>query len=39
MLLDTLALKLLDGTFVEGDSINVDLDDTGTIVFRKNSLT
>ena len=36
MLLDTLALKLLDDTFVEGDSIQGDLDDTGDIVFRKN---
>jgi hypothetical protein len=34
-LLDALALKLLDGTFVEGDAITVDLNEDREIVFKK----
>ncbi|MDD5171031.1 MAG: AAA family ATPase, partial [Syntrophales bacterium] len=35
MLLDTLALQLLDGSFTEGDDILVDINDDRKIVFSK----
>ena len=35
MLLDALALRLLDGTFTEGDRIVADLDDNSAITFKK----
>ena len=34
-ILDHLALKILDGTFKEGDNILIDLDKQGAIVFKK----
>jgi len=35
LILDHLALKILDGTFKEGDNILIDLDKQKTIVFKK----
>jgi ATP-dependent Clp protease ATP-binding subunit ClpB len=35
LILDNLAMKILEGTFVEGDHILVDSTDTGDMVFKK----
>ncbi len=35
LLLDNLAMKILEGTFAEGDRIVVDATDTGEMVYRK----
>jgi len=37
LLLDNLSLKLLEGAFVEGDSILADIDDRGGIVFSRKA--
>ncbi|WP_408998081.1 ATP-dependent chaperone ClpB [Syntrophus buswellii] len=37
LLLDSLSLKLLEGAFVEGDSITADIDERGGIVFSRKT--
>jgi ATP-dependent Clp protease ATP-binding subunit ClpB len=37
LLLDSLSLKLLEGAFVEGDSITADVDERGGIVFSRKT--
>jgi ATP-dependent Clp protease ATP-binding subunit ClpB len=37
LVLDNLAIRLLDGSFAEGDSIIVDIGDDGTVSFEKNT--
>lgn len=37
LVLDNLAIRLLDGSFIEGDSIIVDIGDSGIVSFEKNT--
>jgi ATP-dependent Clp protease ATP-binding subunit ClpB len=39
LLLDPLALKLLDGTFIEGDAIVVEMKEADKIEFKKKTKT
>jgi len=36
LILDNLAMKLLEGTFAEGDRITVEATDGGEMIFRKD---